>query len=63
MSDAGEFLIEFHVVGRSVKVTAVDTETMREASIVASPLLSREMLARQAVRKLQYVLRKRAKPS
>jgi len=52
------YIVEFVVVGRSVKVTAIDPESLREVSMVGSPLLPRKMLARQAVRKLEYVLRR-----
>ena len=57
--DSGQaYIIEFHQLGNTMKVTAVDPNTFREVSIVGSPKLSRDMLARQAVKKLQYVLRK-----
>ncbi len=61
MSDeAGkEVLIEMYQVGPSVKVTAVDPDTLVEVSIVGSPSLGEEMLKRNAVNKLLYVLRKR----
>lgn len=61
MSDeAGrEVLIEMYQVGNSVKVTAVDPETLVEVSIVGSPSLGEEMLKRNAINKLLYVLRKR----
>ena len=57
--DSGQgYIIEFHAMGRSLKVTAVDPHTFREVSIVAPVSFSRDMLARQAVKKLLYVLRK-----
>ena len=54
-----EVLIEMYQVGNSVKVTAVDPETLVEVSIVGAPSLGEEMLKRNAVNKLFYVLRKR----
>ena len=61
MSDESgrEVLIEMYQVGNSVKVTAVDPETLVEVSIVGSPSLGEEMLRRNAINKLLYVLRKR----
>jgi len=56
-----EILIEFHQIGNSVKVTAVDVETMVEVSIVGAANASQEMLKRLAVRKLDYVLEKQKK--
>lgn len=54
----GAYLVEFVRAGASVKVTAVDPVTLREASIIGPSLLPRRMLARQAVNKLEYLLRK-----
>ncbi|NCY25251.1 MAG: hypothetical protein EBX37_10425 [Alphaproteobacteria bacterium] len=59
-SNAGEYFIEFLVIGEQVKVTAVDTQSLREVSLVGSARYSRDMLARQAVKKLRYVLAKEA---
>jgi hypothetical protein len=61
MSDESgrEVLIEMYQVGNSVKVTAVDPETLVEVSIVGAPSLGEEMLKRNAINKLLYVLRKR----
>ena len=60
MSEADNYIIEFTQVGGSVKVTAVDPKTMTEVSIVGGPHYSQEFLTRQAVKKLEYVLSKRA---
>ncbi len=51
------YIIEYTILGGSMKVTAFDQKTLREASIVASPNASREESAQLAIRKLQYVLR------
>ena len=62
MNDAPTgYLVEFVVIGKSVKVIAIDPVSLREVSIVASPLLPRKMLAKQAVRKLEHMMQK--KPS
>lgn len=53
-----EVLIEMIQIGNAVKVTAIDPVTGIEASIVGSPSMSEEMLTRNAVRKLDYVLKK-----
>ena len=55
----GEVIIELYQVGNAVKVTAVDPETLVEVSIVGSPGEGEEMLKRNAINKLNYVLRKR----
>ncbi len=56
MSRHGDVIIEFYQVGAYVKVTAVDTATYTEVSIVGDPARSEEALKRAAVRKLEYVL-------
>ncbi len=54
----GDVLIEMIQVGNAVKVTAVDTVTGIEVSIVGAPALGEEVLKRNAVNKLNYVLSK-----
>ena len=56
-----EFLIEFRQVGNAVKVTAIDTVTGLEATIVGDPRFGAETLKRTAARKLRYLLAKRMK--
>ena len=58
-----EIILEFHHVGNSVKVTAIDPETLVEVSIVGSPSAGEEALKQTALRKLEYVLAKRGKSS
>ena len=53
-----EYIVEFVQIGNSVKVSAIDPETLREVSIVGDPRMSRESLTNAAVQKLEYVLRK-----
>ena len=56
MSRRGDVIIEFHQVGAYVKVSAVDTATYTEVSIVGDPARGEEALKRAAIRKLEYVL-------
>ena len=53
-----EILLEFRFVGTSVKVSAVDPDTLTEVSIVGDPAAGEEALTRAAVRKLDFVLRR-----
>jgi hypothetical protein len=54
-----EVIFEFIQVSHSVKVTAVDPETMVEVSIVAPAHSSQANMRAAALRKLQYMLAKR----
>jgi hypothetical protein len=56
MAKRGEVIIEFYRVGAFVKVSAVDTATLTEVSIVGDPACGEEILKRAVVRKLEYVL-------
>lgn len=56
MSSRGDIIIEFHHVGAYVKVSAVDTATYTEVSIVGDPTRGEHALKRAAIRKLEYVL-------
>ncbi len=56
--DNTEFLIEYRVVGNSVKVSAVDPVTLTEVTIVGPLSAGKEELMRNAVNKLKYVLEK-----
>ena len=58
MTELDEVIIEFHQIGSSVKVSAVDPVTLREVSIVGSATAGEEALTRAAIRKLKYVLKK-----
>lgn len=53
------YLIEFYQVGTSVKVSAIDPRTGLEVNTIASIHTPREVMINNAVRKLEYVLRKR----
>ena len=56
MARKGEVIIEFYPVGAYVKVSAIDTVTMTEVSIVGDPARGEEALARVAIQKLEYVM-------
>ena len=56
IENPGNYLIEIRPLGNSVKVSAMDPETLTEVSIVGSPRLSEHELARAAVAKLEFVL-------
>lgn len=53
------YLIEFIRVGNAVKVSAVDPRTNTEVSIVGAPNMSERQLSQAAIRKLEYVLKKK----
>jgi hypothetical protein len=53
-----EVLLELMQIGNAVKVVAVDPVTGTEVSIVGSPSDGEDVLKRNAINKLNYVLRK-----
>lgn len=55
----GDIIFEFQYVGHVVKVSAIDTRTYTEVSIVGPANESREVLEATAIRKLRYVLAKK----
>jgi hypothetical protein len=50
---------ELFVLGATVKVTAIDADSGCEASIVGPATLPRAILEQAAIRKLEYVEKKR----
>ncbi len=54
-----EVLVEFQQIGNAVKVTAVDTQSMVEVSIMGPASAGEEILKRNAINKLNYVLSKK----
>ena len=58
--DEREIFIEFIVNGNVVKVTAIDSVTGIEASIVGPAGGAREALSQAAVNKLKYLLEKKS---
>ena len=61
MSRRGDIIIEFHHVGAYVKVSAIDTASFTEVSIVGDPTRGEAALKRAAVNKLEYVLERNRK--
>ncbi len=61
MATRGDIIIEFYRVGAFVKVSAVDTATFVEVSIVGDPACSEATLKRVVLQKLEYVLERRGK--
>jgi len=53
-----EIYVEFVVMGNTVKVTAIDSETGLEASVVGPANAPRSAMADAARRKLEYLARK-----
>jgi len=56
-----EVIVEFFPVGQVVKVTAMDTRTLTEISIQGPAKAGEEVLKRNAIKRLEYVLRKNGK--
>ena len=54
-----EIYVEFVVMGNTVKATAIDPVTGVEASIVGPASAPQSVLAENARRKLEYVLKKK----
>ena len=55
-----DVIFEFYRLGNSVKVSAVDTETLTEVSVVGPATASEATLRNTALRKLQFVLARKA---
>ncbi len=58
--DEKDIIIEFWRIGASVKVSAMDPKTLTEVSIVGPATASEGELTRTVLKKLEYVLAKRA---
>ena len=54
-----EVLVEFQQIGNAVKVTAVDTHSMVEVSIMGPASAGEAVLKRNVINKLNYVLSKK----
>ncbi len=54
-----EIIIEFQPVGAVVKVSAVDVATLTEISIQGPKSAGEEMLKRNALKRLEYVMKKK----
>lgn len=57
--DKRAVIVEFHSVGAFVKVSAIDSETLVEVSIVGDPAAGEAALERAVMRKLEYVIEQR----
>ena len=55
------YIIEYVVIGNSVKATAIDPATMKEVSVIGATNMPKKQLAKLAVRKLIYMLDKDSK--
>ena len=55
---SNEYILEFIVHGRAVKVTAVDPVTGTEAIIMGDAAQPRELLTKEAIKKLEYIMKK-----
>ena len=54
-----EIIIEFHPIGHVVRVSAMDVATLTEVSIQGPVSAPRAVLEGNAVRRLEYVMRKK----
>ena len=54
-----EVIIEFHPVGNVVKVSAMDTQSLTEISVQGPASSPKELLTRNALKRLEYVLKKK----
>ena len=54
-----EIIIEFHTIGAFMKVSAIDAKTLTEISIQGPATAPQAMLQRNALKRLEYVLKKK----
>ena len=54
-----EIIIEFHQVGNVMKVSAMDTQSLTEVSIQGPVNTPEPTLKRNAIKRLEYVLKKK----
>lgn len=54
-----EIIIEFFPVGNVVKVSAMDTTSLTEVSIQGPASASEDILKHNAIKRLEYVLKKK----
>ena len=54
-----EVIIEFQPIGQIVKVSAMDTQSLIEVSIQGPANAGQEMLKRNALKRLEYVMKKK----
>lgn len=58
MLQGREVIIEFHPIGMYVKVSAMDVQSLTEVSIQGPASAPEQMLRQNALRRLEYVLKK-----
>ncbi|PCJ99845.1 MAG: hypothetical protein COA45_03245 [Zetaproteobacteria bacterium] len=54
-----EIIIEFHPIGNVVKVSAMDIQSLTEVSIQGPANSPENILKRNALKRLEYVLKKK----
>ncbi len=54
-----EIIIEFHAIGQFVKVSAMDVQSLTEISIQGPANTAESILKRNAIKRLEYVMRKK----
>ena len=54
-----EVLVDFQQIGNAVKVTAMDTKSMVEVSIMGPASAGEEVLKRNVINKLNYIIFKK----
>ena len=54
-----EVIIEFHPIGGYVKVSAMDTQSLTEISIQGPATAPEHVLKNNALKRLEYVLKKK----
>lgn len=54
-----EVIIEYYPIGQYVKVSAMDVQTLTEVSIQGPVSASEEILKKNALKRLSYVLKKK----
>lgn len=54
-----EVILEFYQIGQIVKVTAMDTKTLTEISIQGPTSAGESLLKANAMKRLEYVLKKK----
>lgn len=57
--EKGEAIIEFQTIGQTVKVSAIDSATLTEISVVAPASATARQMTDAALKKLRYVLARR----
>ena len=59
MAENGDIIIEYRQLGNSVRVSAMDTKTLTEVTIVGPADAGEETLKRNVLKKLEYVMAKK----